>query len=93
MRDGAGKSWGAYSSSGVGVGDGDGVRTLEIMLLHTELPPSPLFAREKWAEKVFFLLAPSSESILCAKVEKLVVRGRSGSFLTRPAEMEERGLF
>ncbi len=62
------ESLGVRSSSGVGVGLGDGVRTLEIMLLHTELPPSPLFAREKWAEKVFFLLAPSSsESILSAQ--------------------------
>ncbi len=60
------ESLGVRSSSGVGVGDG--VRTLEIMLLHTEIPPSPLFAREKWAEKVFFLLAPSSsQSILSAQ--------------------------
>ena len=86
------ESLGVPSSSRVRVGVGDGGGTVEIMLLHTELPPSPLFAREKWAEKLFFLLAPSSsQSILCAKVEKLVVRGRSGSFPTRPAEMEEGG--
>ena len=52
------ESLGVRSSSGVGVGDGDGVRTLEIMLLHTELPPLPTFCSGKVGGKSFFSVSP-----------------------------------